>query len=132
MGNALLKKRKIKRAKEKANNALNISQKIDAKEEVGMSKRLHGMIYREKEKWDEAIKMFNESIDVLEKCGNERKLSKVYYEFSILLKKKEDDEIARVNLEKAYDIFDKMNMETWKKKADEALEEYLMLNRFHL
>jgi len=122
ISNALIKKGKIKKAKEKTERAINISLDIDAKEGEGMSKRLLGMIYRDEKKWDQAIKIFNESIDILEKCGNERKLSKVYYELGILLKKKEDRQIARANLEKALKIFDNMNMKIWIDRANEVLK----------
>ncbi len=117
-----LNKGDIFKAEEDAERALDISKEANSKEEEGMSKRSLGMVYRVQEKWDEAIKMFNDGIEVLKDSGNERDLAKIHYEYGILLKKKEDLKIARVNLEKALEIFEEMGMKIWVDRVNEVLK----------
>lgn len=117
-----LNKGDIVKAEEDAERALDISKETNSKEEEGMSKRSLGMVYREQEKWDDAIKMFNDGIEVLKDSGNERDLAKIHYEYGILLKKKEDFKISKVNLEKALEIFEEMGMKIWEDRVKKVLE----------
>ncbi len=48
------------------------------------------MIYRELEDWDRAEDAFHQGMDIFEKIENNIELSKVYYQYGLLLKRKDE------------------------------------------
>jgi tetratricopeptide (TPR) repeat protein/predicted regulator of Ras-like GTPase activity (Roadblock/LC7/MglB family) len=112
-----LGKRDFEKALEFCNRSLDLSKKVDSKWAYFESTKVLGKIYREQEKWEESQKNFEESISGFDKIGMVPFVAKSHYEFGLMWKAKGEHEKAKEHLNKALDIFEKLNIE---KRADKV------------
>jgi predicted ATPase len=117
-----LRKKDLTEAMEFCEKAFNLSKEIDFKENIGNSKRIFGKIYSERNEWNLAVESFQESIRILADLRMNFELGNSYYEFGLMWKKKGGDEDARINLNRALEIFEKLKLDKWAEKTKAELD----------
>jgi predicted ATPase len=120
--NDYFRKGDLEKAYDFCNKASELSAKIDAKESIAEAKRVLGMIYRQQKKWKESNDSFKDHIKFYKEMGDNWHLGDSYYEFALMWKEKGDSDNAKVYLNKAFDIYEKLKMEKHMEKVKTALE----------
>jgi len=123
LGETYVGKENYEAAFEQAEKAVKLSKKMGWKEAEGRAYRILSKVYREKGDFIEAKKKLEISRSQLQEIGAEREEAKSLYEYTILLKMKGERREAREYLVKALELFDKMGMELWAKKCEDALDD---------
>lgn len=100
--------------------ALELANKSGLKEHIGIARRILGIINCEQRKWKESVENFQASIENLQELNRLVELGKSHYEFALMWKERGDVDKARTSLDKALDIFIKMKLESWTKKAKDV------------
>jgi tetratricopeptide (TPR) repeat protein len=121
--NNYYRKGDLKKAYDFCNKTFEISKKIDTKESIAEAKRVLGMIYRQQKKWKESHKNFEDTIKFYDAMGDNWHLSDSYYEFGLMWKDKGDFDNAKVYLNKALGIYEKLKMEKHMEKVKTELED---------
>jgi tetratricopeptide (TPR) repeat protein len=117
-----IKKKDLKRSLDFCKRAFELSKEIGLKERIASSKKIFGMIFKEEKKWKESIESFEDSVKILKEMGREKELAESHYEFGLMWKAKGEPEKAKVHLNKALDIFEKLKLEKWVEKMKLELE----------
>ncbi|MEF8873836.1 MAG: tetratricopeptide repeat protein [Candidatus Thermoplasmatota archaeon] len=104
-----------------AERALQIATDIGAKGKEGIGHRVLGMVYREQERWEDAVDEFKRGIYILEEYGERVESSEIHYEYGLMWKAKGRQEKAKEHLEKALSMLEDMGMKLWSEKSEETL-----------
>ncbi|UCG70129.1 MAG: DUF2791 family P-loop domain-containing protein [Thermoplasmata archaeon] len=121
MAELYLKNEDLNKAITFCNNGIDLSKKIGEKEVLAMSYRVMGMILHKQKKWNESIKNFMESVELCRTSHLIVELGKTYYEFGLMWKEKGDTENAKEHLNKALEIYEKLNLEYYVEKVRKEL-----------
>jgi tetratricopeptide (TPR) repeat protein len=103
------------------NVATDLSNEIGSKMTVAYANRILGIISREQGKWEESIESFDDCIRALSEMEAKKELGRSYHDFGLMWKMKGDTEKARTYLNKALDIFEKLELESRRENVEESL-----------
>jgi tetratricopeptide (TPR) repeat protein len=81
------------------------------KSDIASSRRILGMIHRDQKKWEESIDDFKESVKIFKDIEMESELAESHFEFGLMWKAKGDVDKAKEHLNKALDIFKRLELE---------------------
>ncbi len=118
---AEVKINQVQTALEYAKKAVAISSEIGAKSQEGLSRCILGQVYREAKEWDDAIKQFQLSGEILKEVDNKYELARYHYEYAILLEKIGLTKESAEHLKKALFLFESLGMKTWAEKCKKLI-----------
>ncbi len=108
-------------AMEHVEEAIKIASEIGAREGEIVTRRVMGMIYRERGNFRQAIIEFTKAIRFFKSTHNDMELARTYYEYGLMwLKRKENDKVKE-NIEKALKIYEKYDVRLWINRCNEIL-----------
>jgi tetratricopeptide (TPR) repeat protein len=108
-------------ALEYAEKAMDASADIDAKGELGRSRRVLAMVRMKQGKLQEAKEQFEDARTLLEEFGEKIELAALYYEYALSQKQSDRQEEARDLLNRALEMFEGMGMVKWVEKVKTEL-----------
>jgi len=115
-----LNKGNLHKALELCDKAFSLSTEVGQKPLVVASRRILGMIYRERELWNESTENFENSIQVCREIGDEFGEALSHYEFGLMWKASGDKAMAKRNLTAAIRLFETMKLDKKLKRARDA------------
>lgn len=114
--------RSTEKALEYAMGATDISEKMGAKRELGISYRILGKVHREISDFKKAKKDFDKAKSILREINDKVELSKVLYEEGVLLSEINNPKEANKCFNDAMTLFKKHNKVSWVEKCVEQLD----------
>jgi tetratricopeptide (TPR) repeat protein len=101
--------------------AMDIFKAIDAKEMIATVYRKLGIVNRYKKEWDLSKDYFEKSIEIFEKLNIPLFTGETLYDFGIMYKDMDDEKEMSIHLNRALEIFRKLNNNPWIKKVEREL-----------
>ncbi|MCK4457001.1 MAG: tetratricopeptide repeat protein [Thermoplasmata archaeon] len=114
--------RDLEKALDFCNLALSLSTETGRKRDIAASKKILGMICRERKMWQEALVNFEAGLRIFKEMGQKFEEAMSHLEFGLMWKAKGDLNQAKEHLNKALGIFDKLKLEKRKDDVKAALE----------
>ena len=101
--------------------AFTLSTETNQKPHIGASRRVLGMIYRERRLWKESEENFEDGIQVCREIGDKFGEGLLHYEFGQMWRRKGDVGEAKEHHVKAAELFEELKLPKRAAKAQEAL-----------
>jgi predicted ATPase len=101
--------------------AMDIFKAIDAKEMIATVYRKLGIVNRYKKEWDLSKDYFEKSIEIFEKLNIPLFTGETLYDFGLMYKDMDDEKEMSIHLNRALEIFRKLNNNPWIKKVEREL-----------
>ncbi len=108
-------------AMEHAEEALRVAMDIGSKEGEMVTRRVMGMIYRERSNFRQAIIEFTKAKRFFAMSNNEMELARTYYESGVMWMIRGESDKAKEEIKEALKIYERYDVRLWIRKCNELL-----------
>lgn len=103
-------------------HALKVFGRLDSQTRIAEAYKFLGCIYSRQQKWEEASRLFERSIQINDSVNNLLGASEARYEYGLMYSSKDDKANAKKQLTQALEVFEKLDANSDAQKVETALE----------